>query len=150
MENTAQEQIELIKPLVNICNDGFSGYAALANEVEDEELKTIFLRLSQQRKQFAEELNKELLVLGAEKVDSGTLKGELHQAWIKIKSLFTSNDEEALIEACLTAEYYAAKQYKDKLTDTKLSSNLRDIVEKHHMMIEGAHKQLSSLEKESA
>ena len=150
MENTAQEQIKLIKPLINICNDGNSGYAELANEVKDEELKTIFNRFSQQRKLFAEELNKELLVLGAEKVDSGTFKGDIHQAWLKIKSIFTSNDEEALIDACLTAEYYAAKQYKDRLTEPNLSSNLRDIIENQHTMIEGAHEQLSSLAKENA
>lgn len=150
MRNSTEIQIKLITPLVEVCNDGAVGYADLAKNLEKEDLKTLFYRFSQQRKLYAEELNNEILVLGGEVIKTGSVEGKMHQAWLKIKSFFNSDDDEALIEACLIAEEYAAKTYSDRIMDADLSAHLREVITKQHSMIEGAHQQLSSLAKENA
>jgi uncharacterized protein (TIGR02284 family) len=148
MKTIQEEQTSILIALAKYCNDGYSGYSEIAEKTTNNELKTIFNRLSQQRKLFAEELNSEILALGGERIESGSTEGNLHHLWLNIKALFTSNDLQGLIEAAKTGEEFIEERYAENITNEKLPSFLREKLIKQHSLIVGAYSQLTEFEAE--
>ena len=148
MDTTQEKQIEILSELVSHCNDGHDGYSDLADKTDREDLQTIFYRLAQQRRGFAEELNGEIIALGGERVTSGSGEGNLHQLWLNLKAMVTGNDTKALIETAKTGEEHVYEQYQKNITNKNIPSFLREKLVKHHSLIKGAHDQLNAFLKE--
>ena len=87
---------ENLEHIIEICEDGSKGYETAANNVDNIELKTIFNRLSQQRKLFVEELKNEARIQGMDLSDSGSVKGFFHRTWLSTKATFSFNNEESI------------------------------------------------------
>jgi len=67
----------------------------------------------------------------------GDSKGSLHRIWIGLKAAFTSGDE-AIINACITGEEAAIKEYKLFLEDTSIPESCKPIIGKQLNGIEHA------------
>lgn len=144
MDTIQKEQIEILTTLTRYCNDSHSGYSDLADRIEDDELETIFNRLGQQRKLFAEELNLEIIALGGDRVTDGSTEGFIHNSWLKIKSLVGRNENDKLIKTSLDGEEFIANRYAENLTNKSLPSFLREKLIKQYSFIKGAHTQIQS------
>lgn len=147
MPTLQQEQIEVLTILTQYCNDGYNGYSEIAEKTNNAELTTIFYRLSQQRKLFAEELNTEIIALGGDRIDTGSMEGNLHQLWIKIKALFTLNNISGIIETAKTGEEFIQERYAENLSNKDIPSFVREKLIQQHSMINGAFLQLEEFEK---
>ena len=100
MNDTREEILDQLNKLVTSSNDAEEGYKEAADNVDDNELKALFLQQSRQRADFARELGREIQTLGGD-ADKGTsLTADLHRAWINVKSAFTSNDDKAVVQEC--------------------------------------------------
>ncbi len=139
-----------LQKIVDICKDGVEGYSRAATELEDGELKTIFGRLSQQRKLFIEEIKDEARDYGVKLDIDGTTKGDLHRFWLTVKSKLTGHDDEKIIEASLTGENAAVETYHEVLQENDLPSNLRDTLSKQVDLVSGAITQLKEFKKSVA
>lgn len=148
MESNQERVIENMNELLKLCNDGAQGYNNAAEGVENTELKTIFHRLSQQRKGFAEDLKAEIRSMGGDIDDSRDVEGIVHNTWVKIKAAITANDTESIIEACKTGEEYAFKKYEELLKDNELPENIKNMLSEQHQLIRGAYLQLEQFEHE--
>ena len=137
---------EHLDKIVSICRDGAKGYAHAADNLEDGELSTLFRRLSQQRKGFAEELKNEAYKLGMELDDSGTVKGYFHRKWMDLHHVFSSNDEE-VIEDSITGEEEAVNVYREVMNEQDMPQYLWDTLNNQFGLIRGAKNQLAALEK---
>lgn len=90
------EQKELKKDLesiIEICEDGIKGYETAADKIKKDDLGTLFLRLSQQRKGFVEEIKNEALRLGLKLDESGSTKGFFSSYMASHKSCFLQRYE---------------------------------------------------------
>jgi uncharacterized protein (TIGR02284 family) len=148
MDEKAKKQVDTLNDLIQICNDGACGYEEAAEDISNKEIKTIFNRLSQQRRGFAEELKNEVNSLGGEPTSRRNVEGFLHNNWLKVKSLIASNDDEMVIKTCKTGEEYAVEQYSKHISESSIPSYLRDKIVKQHDMIKGACEQLEGFQKE--
>ncbi|WP_452222308.1 ferritin-like domain-containing protein [Lacinutrix salivirga] len=93
--------------------DAEKGYLNAIDNVESDRLKMFFKRRASERSEFAKELRTEILRYGEIPEDSGSFKGTMHRNWMSLKSLFTSNDEEAILEEALKGEEASLKEYND-------------------------------------
>jgi uncharacterized protein (TIGR02284 family) len=123
--------ISTLNNLIETCKDGENGFRTAADGVKNSELKTLFLTYSQQRAQFAAELQAEV---------------RLHRGWINIKSTVTGEDEGAVISECERGEDSAAKNYKEALNEN-LPANLQSIVQQQFTAVKEAHDRIRALEK---
>ena len=139
-----------LKVIVDICQDGAEGYDKAANEIENSELKTVFNRLSQQRRRFAEELRNDSKELGAMPDAEGTLPGYFHQRWIDVKSKLTDRDDDDLIEEAKNGEKAAITAYDQILEAGDIPDFIQKKLADQKKMIEGAYKQLQDFKVESA
>ena len=73
MPITNNEVIATLNDLIEVCKDGQEGFRAAAERVSESDIKNMFYQYSQQRAQFAGELQAEVHSLGGEPEKSGSV-----------------------------------------------------------------------------
>lgn len=138
--------ISTLNNLIETCKDGENGFRTAADGVKNGELKTLFNTYSQQRAQFAAELQGEVRRLGGDPEQTGSISATLHRGWINIKSTVTGEDEGAVISECERGEDSAVKNYTEALNEN-LPANLKTIVEQQFTKVKEAHDRIRAMEK---
>ena len=118
--------------------DAEKGYLNAMENVDSPELKMFFKRRATERSQFAKELRTEILRYGEIPEDSGSFKGTMHRNWMSLKSLFTSNDEEAILEEAIRGEEASLEEYKEILNDRTLPPSIDSLLIKQKNAIQAA------------
>jgi uncharacterized protein (TIGR02284 family) len=115
MAMNRDEVIATLNELVETCKDGQDGFRTAAEGVKNAELATLFNTYSQQRGQFASELQNEVRRSGGDPEKTGSTAAALHRGWINIKSAVTGEDEGAVISECERGEDSAVKEAHDRI-----------------------------------
>lgn len=136
-----------VNDVIEICRDGADGYHRAAEKVDNPEIKTIFNRLSQQRKGFVEELVNESRKLGYEPSETGTVKGFFHRNWLDLKGSVSGHSIEAVVKTARTGEKEAIETYNEALDDKEIPTFLREKLREQHDLIQGALTQLGEFER---
>ena len=105
--------ISALNSLIQTCKDGQEGFQTAADGSDRSDLKTLLYEYSQQRSQFAGELQTLVQSLGGDPEKSGSIAGALHRGWIDIKTAVVGNDESAILNECERGEDSAKSAYKD-------------------------------------
>lgn len=139
--------ISVLNNLIETCKDGQNGYQTAAEGITKSDLKSLFYQYSQQRAQFAGELQNEVRRLGGDPEKTGSIAATLHRGWINIKSAVTGEDENAVLTECERGEDSAVSNYKDALGDANLPTDVRSIVERQYAQVQEAHDRIRNLER---
>lgn len=138
MNNTNQPIINKLNSLISFLEDGKMGYESAAVDVSDNYMKALFQRLSEERAMYVTQLQGEVRRVYGEAENDGGPVGALHRVWIDMKSLFTSGDKEAIVNACITGEEAVIKEYNLVLEETDLKEPLRQLIGEQLRGITGA------------
>jgi uncharacterized protein (TIGR02284 family) len=134
-----------LNQLIQTCKDGENGFKVASESVDDLNLQHLLESYSQQRSEFAAELQSEVHRLDQDPAEAGHVTAALHRGWIDIKSLATGRDEAAIIAECERGEDVAVKAYEQAVA-SGLPADLRAVVERQFLKIKDAHDQIRSLE----
>ena len=118
--------------------DAEKGYLNAAENVDNPTLRIFFKRMSTQRSEFAKEIKAEILRYGEEPKDSGSFEGLVHRNWMTLKSLFSSNDEEAILEETIKGEEASISEYYEVLKDRNLPPSIDALLFKQRKAIQTA------------
>jgi uncharacterized protein (TIGR02284 family) len=141
--------ISVLNSLIETCKDGQNGFQTAADGVKRSEFKSLFYQYSQQRAQFAGELQEEVRRRGGDPEQAGSVAATLHRGWMNIKSAVTGEDETAILAEAERGEDTAVASYKDALADANLPADLRSIVERQYAQVQEAHDRIRNLERAS-
>lgn len=145
VKETRGEILDQLNRLLTRNRDAEEGYKEAADNVKDNELKSLFLAQSHQRGEFAQEIDREIRAIGGEP-DSGTsLASNLHRAWINIKSTFASNDDKATVQECHRGDQEALNDYNAVLQETDLEASTRELLLRHKQNIDTANSSMARL-----
>lgn len=149
MENRNEDLIDGLKHLLHIANDGKEGYKTAAEDAKSAELKALFTTYSIQRSEFEMELKSLLRQLGADSDnESGGPLGAIHRVWMDIKTALTSNDNHAILDACITGEKSAIEAYDKVLADTSLTPEMRETLTSQRSDISESLRNVQNLEQQ--
>jgi uncharacterized protein (TIGR02284 family) len=140
------EASSTLNQLIQTCKDGEKGFQTAAEAVSDPNLRHLFESYSQQRSEFAAELELEVRRMATEPAEKGHAAAALHRGWMNLKTAVTGREEGAIIAECERGEDLAVKAYQEALA-ASLPSHLRAIVERQYVKIQEAHDQVRSLER---
>lgn len=129
--------------LIRTSIDGEYGFRSAAGGVSDANLKRLFESYSQQRAEFAAELQEELRRYATE---SGRAGAALHRSLMDVQAPVTGKDDGTIISECERGEDAALKTYETALS-SPLPGELRSMVERQLVRIKEAHDQVRSLER---
>jgi uncharacterized protein (TIGR02284 family) len=146
MTNDTSEVTSLLNDLIETCRDGQEGFQQAAEGVQDTQLKSLFMQYSQQRAQFASELQSQVRLMGGNPENTGSVAGAAHRGWINIKAAVTGKDDDAIISECERGEDVAKASYEKALQQT-LPADVQAIVTRQAAQVREAHDRVRALEK---
>jgi len=137
---------EAINKLIEVCHDGKNGFAAAAKAVSAEEplLKAELMQYSNQRADFAEDLQHEMVLIGEEPVQHGTVSGAMHRGWMNLKNVVAASDRHTVLVECLHGEASAIEAYWEAL-GTELPGVIENVVRLQMAAIERVHNRIQVL-----
>lgn len=138
------EVISNLNKLIETCKDGQEGFKAAAEGVERSDLKSFFYEYSQQRSQFAGELQTLVQTLGGDPENSGSFSGTLHRGWMNLKAAVTGKDELAILNECERGEDAAKNAYKAAAQEA-LPGYIHDVVTDQLRAVMQSHDRVKAL-----
>ena len=145
MTHNNDKALSVLNDLIETCKDGQEGFRAASDGVSDPSLRSLFLQYSQQREQFARQLQAEVAKMGGVPEKSGSASAALHRGWINIKSAVTGKDDGAVISECERGEDSAKDTYRKALEEA-LPIDAQSLVQEQYIQIKEAHDRVRSLE----
>lgn len=145
-EASQKERIDSLQELLEKNYDAEKGYKKTLDEADNPNLKEFLKQQAIMRNRFATEIHTALRALNAEPKEKGSTTADLHRAWIDLKTLFTKNDDEAVLEECLRGEKASLEEYEEKLNKTVFSPETKAMLEKHLQEIRNTVSQIQHLE----
>lgn len=142
---SVDETASTLNQLIQICKDGESGFLAAAGALDELNLRRLFESYSQQRAEFAAELQLEVRRMAEDPVEAGHVTAALHRGWTEIKAGITGREEGTIISECERGEDVAVREYQ-KALDLGLPPDVQVLVERQFLQIKQAHDQIRSLE----
>jgi uncharacterized protein (TIGR02284 family) len=146
MAGSVDEVASTLNQLMQTCRDGEHGFASAAMAVEQPALRRLFESYSQQRAEFAAELELEVRRLAQDPIKSGHASAALHRSWLDIKAGIVGRSDKEVISECERGEVVALRNYA-KALDSPLPQDLRLMVERQFTQVTEAHDQIRSLER---
>ena len=126
----------VITDLLAINHTSIKGYEEAAEGVQSPVLKSELSKFSQQRAQFASELQG---ISGAAATNDSTIEGAVteavaavHRGWINLKSAITGQSDTAILGECETGDSTAHKAYEAALTNTDLTAEAKTVLQRQH------------------
>lgn len=95
--------------------DAEKGYKKAMEEADSSNLKEFLKHQALQRNRFATEISHEIFEIDEKPKEGGSAAGTLHRAWMDIKTAFTGNDDEAILEEVIRGEKASVEEYENIL-----------------------------------
>lgn len=126
--------------------DAEKGFKKAAENAKHFGLKSYFTNKSQERYDFGHQLKSELKNFNQEPDKGGSAKGAAHRTWMEVKSWFSTDDDEAMLEEAIRGECASVDEYKDVLKDMELPGSTRELLELQKHTIEHSLTNIKRLE----
>lgn len=136
--------IDTLQELVECCKDGEYGFQACAEQVQRQDLKSVFLQRADDCRRGAGELNQLIRSLGGSPTDGGSAAGAVHRGWVSVRSALSSHDDKAVLEEAERGEDNAMARYRKALKQP-LPDAARQVVERQFQQVQRNHAQVRML-----
>ncbi|ARN78339.1 hypothetical protein BST97_10255 [Nonlabens spongiae] len=126
--------------------DAEAGYKTAKENVKSTRLKDFFASQAQERYNFGHELKDEIKSFGQEPDKGTSVAGDAHRAWMNIKSTFSTDNEESVLEEAIRGEKAAVEEYNEVINDSTLPASTRNVLTKHRDNIQSALNKVEQME----
>jgi uncharacterized protein (TIGR02284 family) len=127
--------------------DAEAGYKTAKEQVENHQLKDFFGQQAQERYNFGHELKAEMKSFGQEPNKGTSLAGDAHRAWMNIKSTFSADESESMLEEAVRGEKAAVEEYNEVLSESTLPPSTKSVLTKHRDNIQASLLKVEGMEK---
>ncbi|WP_435415514.1 ferritin-like domain-containing protein [Polaribacter aestuariivivens] len=145
--STYTEEVGIkLNALLEKTYDAEKGFKKAAENVENVSLKKYFEMKAQERYNFGHDLKTEIKSYNQNVDKGGSVTGAAHRAWMDIKAIFSTDNEESMLEEAITGEKAAIEEYNDVLNELSLPLSTKKILESQKSRIENGLYNIKSLE----
>lgn len=145
-EHNHDKLVNNLQQLLEKNYDAEKGFTKAMKDAKNQNLKTFLQQQAAQRGRFVNELTHEIRTLNKEPKDSGSFTGDLHRAWIDIKSAVSGNEDEAVLEECIRGEKASWEEYDNKLKEENFPPNISNVIQKQASEIHNTLSKVKTLE----
>lgn len=126
--------------------DASKGFEKAVENTKNTALAGYFRTKSTERKTFITELRAELTKYGKKFEDSGSAAASLHRGWMDLKSMFSKDDDESMLEEAIKGEKAALKEYDEALEPGELPETTATLLRAQREKIQAGLQKIRSLE----
>ncbi|MEB8346147.1 PA2169 family four-helix-bundle protein [Flavobacteriaceae bacterium KMM 6898] len=146
MDTRSKELVDQLEEILEKNKDAEKGYSKAAENAKSQGLQNYFRRKSDERRDFNKQLRR-LLVANYDEIDeNGSFTGSIHRTWMDIKSFFSGNEDEAMLEEAIRGDEAAVKEYEEVLEDNVLPIAIDVLIRDQKMKIQSDLNTIKSLE----
>lgn len=124
-----QKVAEGLNNLLEKNYDAQKGFERASEATDNTRLKLFFKNKYNQRRACGNQLVGEIIRIGGAPIKDGSIDGFMHRAWIGVKTVFSSSNEEAMLAACEIGERASLREYDEFLNTVEMGENTRRLVE---------------------
>lgn len=146
MSTYTEEVGKKLNDLLEKTYDAEKGFKKAAENIEHSGLKSYFNEKAQERYNFGHELKSELKAFNHDIDKGGSLTGKAHRAWMDVKSLFSGDDQESMLEEAIRGEKAAIEEYQEVLNETNLPASTQSLLSSQKTTIENGLSNIKRLE----
>ncbi len=132
-----------IENLIETCRDAEKGFSQAAEHAKDPDLRSRFLEESRIRSDFASQLEREAVTVGAKIGEKGSVAGALHRGWMDLKGK-VGVDDKSILDSVEQGEDTARDAYADALK-IDLPASLRTLVQSQYQHVQAKHDEIRRL-----
>lgn len=140
---TTDIDISTLNSLIETTIDSADGYEQAAVAADDGDLAQMFRRFGSERRQLVADLRAQVIALGGNPEDDGTLLASAHRSFLRLKSAFGSS-RKAVIEEVETGEDHIKAKYDTALRETLLPETRR-VIELAYGSVRKGHDTFSAM-----
>lgn len=107
--------IDSLNELIETSKDGEYGFRTSAEQLQDPQIRQLFLARAEECRQAASQLQALVHELGGDAEDGGTAAGAVHRGWVAVKSKLSSYSDREILEDTESAEDRAVARYRAAL-----------------------------------
>ncbi len=151
METTVKT-IDVLNDLVKINNDRVAGFEKASENLEEDDrgLRAVFNKLAGESRDNAAQLAEKARQFNGEATEGTSVSGSLHRAWLEVKSTFTGNDLESILNECERGEDAIKAAYRSALEDSSdLPYEVVQLITHQQQGINEGHDLIKSLRDQS-
>lgn len=144
---TTEKSVEVLNDLIEINNDRVAGFEKVTADIKDQniDLKELFQAFAAQSRENSQELSALVGSYGGNLETGTSVSGNLHRAWIDVKSLFGGTDRESILSEAERGEDAIKRAYEQALTENELPADVLDTLSRQSQDIMRAHDQIKAL-----
>ena len=146
MDTRSKELVDQLEEMLEKNRDAEKGYAKAAENAKSHGLQSYFRRKSDERRDFNNQLRKMLVASYDEIDENGSFTGSIHRAWMDVKSFFSGNEDEAMLEEAIRGDKAAVKEYEEVLEDNVLPVAIDTLIRDQKAKIQSDLNTIKSLE----
>lgn len=128
MSKEKNEIFDEIEEILEKNEDARKGYKKASENTNNSALSSYFSKKAQDRKKFNTKLKGELKTVYADFDADGSFTGSIHRAWMDVKSLFSADDDESMLEESIRGDKAAIEEYDDVIEYKNLPAGLRNLL----------------------
>lgn len=138
------DTIDRLNTLIETCKDGEYGFKACAEHVKSTDLKTVFLRRSEDCRKGARELQTLVAGLGGKAETDSSATGTLHRGWVAVVGTLSGYSDEQMLNECERGEDAALERYREAMKQA-FPSDVAGVVQKQYEGVKRNHEQIRTL-----
>lgn len=143
LNTNLDHDIDTLNGLVATTIDSADGYEQAAESADDADLAALFRRFGSERRRAVASLRAQVVTLGGEPEDDGTLLAGAHRAFLKLKSAFGTS-RKAVIDEVEAGEDHIKAKYERALQKT-LTAETRRVIETAYASVREGHDTFSAM-----
>ena len=130
--------LDALDTLTETVADSVNGFRQGAEHAASNELRQMFEGLAEERSLLRDELLAELRRRGKASESKGSTLGQLHQAWIGLKSSISGRDDKVAIDGVRHGEAFLKEKFETVMSREEMDEDIRAIAERaYHRACDG-------------
>jgi uncharacterized protein (TIGR02284 family) len=152
MEKYIEPLNDKLNTLLEKIRDSENAFKKASEQTTHVFLKQYFERKSKERYDFENELNNEFILSGLQNENSNTsqntdkIAGIVSKTWIDLKTLFSFDNNQSILESAINGEKAALEDYNEILNQFSLPLRIRSLLLKQKETIEKDFKTIKKIE----
>lgn len=126
--------------------DAEKGFKKASENAKHAGLKSYFRNKSQERYDFGHQIKSEIKNFGEEPDKGGSAAGAAHRTWMEVKSWFSADNDESMLEEAIRGEKASVEEYTEVLQENTLPASTKDILMSQKNTIEQGLSNIKRLE----
>ena len=140
--------VDTLQEVGKIVRDSEEGYRHAANDIDDWQLRSMFLELARVRSEQGNEIDRLLQRFGGEAVPKGgSVSGTMHRVFGDLKAAITGNNRRAVVDEAARGESYAESIF-DKALRADLPMDVQQIIRRQHSNVRESRERMRRMQQE--